>query len=208
MRESKEAMMDSLTVLVVDDDPTFRSRLCRAFRDRGCEAHEADTVEATLQAAGTLSPDLVLLDLKMPGLSGLDLIQQIKKLDATIAIIILTGYGSIPTAMQAFKLGADHYLGKPADAEQILAAYRELTSESAGKQAPMSVPSLARVEWEHIQRVLLDCSVNISQAAKLLGIHRRSLQRKLSKYPPEIDCDNKPRCSKCFCSIIEEPLLI
>lgn len=184
MRESKEAIADSLTVLVVDDDPTFRSRLCRAFRDRGCEAHEADTTEATLQAARTLSPDLVLLDLKMPGLSGLDLIQQIKKLDTTIAVIILTGYGSIPTAMQAFKLGADHYLGKPADAEQILAAYRELTSDSAGKQAPMSVPSLARVEWEHIQRVLLDCSGNISQAAKLLGIHRRSLQRKLSKYPP------------------------
>jgi two-component system response regulator RegA len=177
-------MMDSLTVLVVDDDLTFRNRLCRAFRDRGCEAHVADTAEATLQLASTISPDLVLLDLKMPGLSGLDLIQDIKKLDATIAVIILTGYGSIATALQALKLGADHYLGKPADAEQILTAYRALTSDAADKQAPTSVPSLARVEWEHIQRVLSDCSGNISQAAKLLGIHRRSLQRKLSKYPP------------------------
>src|SRR5215831_20850457 len=169
MRSLSDTTSDHLVVIVVDDDQIFRSRLCRAFRDRGCEAHEADTAEDTYRLAGSLSPDLVLLDLKMPGLSGLDLIQQIKKLDATIAVIILTGYGSIPTAMQAFKLGADHYLGKPADAEQILAAYRELTSDSAGKQAPMSVPSLARVEWEHIQRVLLDCSGNISQAAKLLG---------------------------------------
>lgn len=174
----------SLTVLVVDDDPTFRNRLCRAFRDRDCEAYEAETAEATLDVARTVSPDLVLLDLKMPGLSGLDLIQGIKHVDSTIAVIILTGYGSIPTAMQALKLGADHYLGKPADAEQILAAYQDLASGSAWKPAPTTVPSLARVEWEHIQRVLSDCSGNISQAAKLLGIHRRSLQRKLSKYPP------------------------
>jgi two-component system response regulator RegA len=175
-------------VVVVDDDPIFRNRLCRAFRDRSCEAHEAATKEETLQLACNLSPDLVLLDLKMPGLSGLDLIQDIKKLDSTIAVIILTGYGSIPTAMQALKLGADHYLGKPADAEQILAAYDELNIElntdSPAKHTPTTVPSLARVEWEHIQRVLSDCSGNVTQAAKLLGIHRRSLQRKLSKYPP------------------------
>ena len=107
-----------------------------------------------------------------------------KKLDATIAVIILTGYGSIATAMQALKLGADHYLSKPADADQILAAYHDLDHDSKEKRAPTTVPSLARVEWEHIQRVLSDCSGNISQAAKLLGIHRRSLQRKLSKFPP------------------------
>lgn len=174
----------SLTVLVVDDDPTFRNRLGRAFRDRDWEAYEAETAEAALDVARTVSPDLVLLDLKMPGLNGLDLIQDIKRVDSTIAVIILTGYGSIPTAMQALKLGADHYLGKPADAEQILAAYQELACGSAWKPAPTTVPSLARVEWEHIQRVLSDCSGNISHAAKLLGIHRRSLQRKLSKYPP------------------------
>jgi two-component system response regulator RegA len=132
-----------------------------------------------------LSPDLVLLDLKMPNLSGLDLIQDVKKLDSTIAIVILTGYGSIPTAMQALKLGADHYLSKPADAEQILDAYDQLNVDPTGRQTPTTVPSLARVEWEHIQRVLSDCSGNITQAAKLLGIHRRSLQRKLSKFPPQ-----------------------
>jgi len=184
MPSPKETTTDHLVVLVVDDDQTFRQRLCRAFRDRGCEAHEVGTREETLQLATNVSPDLVLLDLKMPNLSGLDLIQDIKKLDSTIAVVILTGYGSIPTAMQALKLGADHYVSKPADAEQILDAYRELTTDPAGKHAPTTVPSLARVEWEHIQRVLSDCSGNITQAAKLLGIHRRSLQRKLSKYPP------------------------
>ena len=184
MRSSKETAAEHLVVVVVDDDPIFRNRLCRAFRDRGCEAYEAETAEQTYDIAGNISPDLVLLDLKMPGLSGLDLIQNIKKLDSTIAVIILTGYGSIPTAMQALKLGADHYLSKPADAEQILAAYRDLNRSAAAKHTPTAVPSLARVEWEHIQRVLSDCSGNISQAAKLLGIHRRSLQRKLSKFPP------------------------
>jgi len=173
-------------VLVVDDDDVFRSRLCRAFRDRECEAHEVARPEDTLELARSVSSDLVLLDLKMPGLGGLDLIQDIKKLDSTIAIIILTGYGSIPTAMQALKLGADSYLGKPADTDQILAAYRELGTGSSEKSTPTTVPSLARVEWEHIQRVLSDCSGNITQAAKLLGIHRRSLQRKLSKYPPAV----------------------
>jgi two-component system, response regulator RegA len=180
----KQVTSDHPVIVVVDDDQVFRNRLCRAFRDRGCEAHEASTKEQILQLATTLSPDLVLLDLKMPGLSGLDLIQEIKKIDPTISVIILTGYGSIPTAMQALKLGADHYLGKPADAEQILAAYDELNTDSSGKRTPTTVPSLARVEWEHIQRVLSDCSGNVTQAARLLGIHRRSLQRKLSKYPP------------------------
>lgn len=171
-------------IVVVDDDKVFRNRLCRAFRDRGCEAHEAGTKEECIGLATTVSPDLVLLDLKMPNISGLDLIQSIKQIDATISIIMLTGYGSIPTAMQALKLGADHYLAKPADAEQILDAYAQLTKDVTEHHTPTTVPTLARVEWEHIQRVLADCAGNISQAAKLLGIHRRSLQRKLSKYPP------------------------
>lgn len=185
MSRLKETVSDPLVVVVVDDDQIFRDRLCRAFRARGCEAYDACNPGQIIDLARNVSPDLVLLDLKMPGLSGLDLIQDIKKLDATIAVMILTGYGSIATAMQALKLGADHYLGKPADTEQILAAYANLNLGAAEKHTPAAVPSLARVEWEHIQRVLSDCDGNISQAAKLLGIHRRSLQRKLSKYPPQ-----------------------
>jgi two-component system, response regulator RegA len=184
MSGHKEASTVLPVIVVVDDDDAFRNRLCRAFRDRGCEAHEVSRPEETLDLARSVSPDLVLLDLKMPGVGGLDLIQDIKKLDSTITVIILTGYGSIPTAMQALKLGADSYLSKPADTDQILAAYLELANGLTEKPAPTTVPSLARVEWEHIQRVLSDCSGNITQAAKLLGIHRRSLQRKLSKYPP------------------------
>src|ERR1041385_4855284 len=143
MATLKETTRDHMVVLVVDDDQTFRNRLCRAFRDRGCEAHEACTKEETLRFAANISPDLVLLDLKMPGLSGLDLIQDIKKLDSTIAIIILTGYGSIPTAMQALKLGADHYMSKPVDADEVLAAYRSLGGATDPSVTPASVPSLA-----------------------------------------------------------------
>jgi two-component system response regulator RegA len=103
---------------------------------------------------------------------------------------MLTGYGSIATALTATRLGADHYLSKPADADQILGAFYRLTGVAGGgavaEPTPVDVPSLARVEWEHIQRVLEDCDGNISQAAKLLGLHRRSLQRKLSKYPPQL----------------------
>ena len=184
MSRPKQTSAEALVIVVVDDDEVFRERLCRAFRDRGCEAYAPGSARETIELVRTASPDLVLLDLKMPGVSGLELIQGIKKLDGTIAVIILTGYGSIATAMQAMKLGADHYLSKPADAEQILTAYADLNVNSTNKHAPTAVPSLARVEWEHIQRVLSDCSGNISQAAKLLGIHRRSLQRKLLKYPP------------------------
>jgi two-component system response regulator RegA len=183
MSAAKPVATERTVIVVIDDDDVFRNRLCRAFRDRGCEAHGACTREC-INLVMTVSPDLVLLDLKMPSISGLDLIRDIKQIDTTISVIMLTGYGSIPTAMQALKLGADHYLAKPADAEQILDAYAQLHEGVDEHHTPTTVPTLARVEWEHIQRVLADCDGNISRAAKLLGIHRRSLQRKLSKYPP------------------------
>jgi len=185
MSKNKEPSNQHLGVLVVDDEEVFRERLCRALRERGWETYQTGKGHETLEIVSKMSPDLVLLDLKMPEISGLDLIEGIKHLDSTITVVILTGYGSIATAMQGFRLGADHYLGKPVDADQILAAYQEVQAGLPGKTVPATVPTLARVEWEHIQRVLSDCSGNISQAAKLLGIHRRSLQRKLMKYPPE-----------------------
>jgi len=130
-------------------------------------------------------PDLAIVDLRMPGGSGLDVVKTLRDLDATVFIIVLTGYGSIATALEAVRRGADHYLSKPLDVDQILATYEAVRLSTIDyTPPPTAVPSLARVEWEHIQRVLTDCGGNVSQAAKLLGLHRRSLQRKLSKYPP------------------------
>jgi two-component system, response regulator RegA len=170
--------------LIVDDDDVYRNRLCRAFADRGWDAvGAADGTEAVTRATEE-SPDLAIVDLRLPEESGLDIIQSLRRLDETTCIVMLTGYGSIATAVMATKLGADHFLSKPADADQILAAYEKIEAGESFADHAGSVPSLARVEWEHIQRVLTDCGGNISQAAKLLGLHRRSLQRKLNKIPP------------------------
>jgi two-component system response regulator RegA len=172
-------------VLVVDDDEVFRNRLCRAFAERKWEAEGASDGGKALEFARERSPDLVLVDLRMPGMGGLEVVQELRSIDSSMTIIVLTGYGSIPTAISAMKRGADHYLSKPADADEILAVYETLRSApSETPEAPETVPTLARVEWEHMQRVISDCDGNISQAARLLGIHRRSLQRKLVKYPP------------------------
>src|SRR6202008_1795275 len=125
-----------------------------------------------LTFAGERSPDLVLVDLRMPGMGGLEVVQELRAIDSSMTIIVLTGYGSIPTAISAMKRGADHYLRKPADADQILAVYESLREGPADNPGtPETVPSLARVEWEHMQRVIADCGGNISQAARLLGIH-------------------------------------
>jgi len=172
--------------LVVDDDDIFRNRLCRAFAARGWEAMGAADGPSALEMASQSSPDLAVVDLRLPGMSGLDIVQGLRSLDETTCIIMLTGYGSIATALSATKLGANHYLSKPADADQILTAYSKISEGSPVDSNAPAVPSLARVEWEHIQRVLTDCGGNVSQAAKLLGLHRRSLQRKLAKYPPQI----------------------
>ncbi len=178
------------SVLVVDDDETFRSRLVRAFQAREFEAQGAKDGESAIALAKKESPEYAVVDLRMPGISGLDVVRELKTIDAMTNIVVLTGYGSIATALEAVRLGATHYLTKPADVDDVLAAF-ERANRSPGDPQPLppaaleptNVPSLARAEWEHINRVLTDCGGNISQAARLLGLHRRSLQRKLSKYP-------------------------
>lgn len=175
---------ERLSALIVDDDDVYRNRLCRAFADRGWEASGASDGKQALALAEQEGPDLAIVDLRLGESNGLDIVQALRRMDETACIIMLTGYGSIATALTATKLGADHFLSKPADADQILAAYERIESGETSMDESGSVPSLARVEWEHIQRVLVDCGGNISQAAKLLGLHRRSLQRKLSKIPP------------------------
>lgn len=176
------------TLLLVDDDAPLRERLARALASRGLQVRTAgDLAEAVAQARAE-PPELAVIDLKLPGATGLELLQSLKAIDAATRVWVLTGYGSIATAVTATRLGAEGYLAKPVDADELMAALFASpggsdpgTGDLAGD---FETPSLARVEWEHIQRVLADCEGNVSEAARRLGVHRRSLQRKLSKYPP------------------------
>jgi two-component system response regulator RegA len=175
----------SPALLVVDDDDVFRERLLTAMADRGIPAVGAAGVEEALRQARRICPRRAVVDLRMPGGSGLDLVSALRRLQPDCSIVVLTGYGSIATAIQAIRLGASDYLSKPASVDQILEAL-ELGARAEPETAadPTPTPSLDRVEWEHIQRVLADCGGNVSQAARALGMHRRSLQRKLARYAP------------------------
>jgi len=176
---------DRASILLVDDDDTFRERLARAFRDRAYDVRTAAGYDEAIAAAHSDSPQFAVVDLKMPGRSGLEVVRDLKAIDPTTKIVVLTGYGSIATAMDAVRLGATHYLPKPADADDIVAAFaRDDNPPLTASQTDFPAPSLARAEWEHIQRVLSDCGGNISEAARRLGMHRRSLQLKLHKHPP------------------------
>jgi two-component system response regulator RegA len=178
-------MIDRPSILVVDDDSAFRERLARALRDRGFEAATADGYETAMAQARVESPQFAVIDLRMPGRSGLELVRDLKAIDETTKIVVLTGYGSIATAVDAIQLGATHYLPKPADVEDLLVAFeRDERPPLTPPHTEFPAPSLARAEWEHINRVLSDCGGNISEAARRLGMHRRSLQLKLRKYPP------------------------
>ncbi len=174
---------DRRTILVVDDDDVFRTRVVRALEARGFEVRGAAGVAAAIALATADSPELALVDLRMPDGSGLDVLRELLALDPSTKIVVLTGYGSIATALEAVRLGAVHYLTKPADLDEILRSFdgqRRAVDASAEVE---KAPSLARAEWEHIQRVLTDCGGNVSHAARVLGVHRRSLQRKLAKRP-------------------------
>jgi two-component system response regulator RegA len=180
---------DDLSVLLVDDDEVFRERLARAFAARGFEVGTAGDHAAAVAAARADSPELAIVDMRMPGPSGLEVVRDLHAIDPATRILVLTGYGSIATAVEAMRLGATTYLPKPADVDDILAALGRAGADAehaTGERLalPDGTPSLARVEWEHINRVLSDTGGNLSEAARRLGVHRRSLQRKLQKYPP------------------------
>lgn len=179
--EKRGSEPDPRSILIVDDDETFRSRLARAFSERGLEVRVAASGDDAVVLASEDPPELAVVDLRMPGvLVGSELVRALKEIEPSMQIVVLTGYGSIASALDAVRAGAVGYRTKPATPDDLLGEFSQ-TKE------PMSdageVPTLARVEWEHIHRVLHDCGGNISSAARLLGIHRRSLQRKLSKYP-------------------------
>lgn len=173
---------DSPSLLVAEDDAAYRERLVRAFQSRGFEARGAASVEEAEAIAASESPEYAVIDLRLGERSGLDLVRALLKMDPTTRIVLLTGYGSIATAIEAIRIGAVHYLTKPADADAVLAALQQ--GDAKAPSEPAATPSLARAEWEHINRVLVDAGGNISEAARRLGIHRRSLQRKLAKFPP------------------------
>ncbi|MCA8925503.1 MAG: response regulator [Planctomycetes bacterium] len=175
-------MAQSETILLVDDDPVFRERLSRAMERRGLRVLDARDRATAREAAQSSPPQLAVVDLRMPSTSGIDVVRDLIALRPEIRVVVLTGFGSIASALEAMRAGAVDYLTKPADADQILAALRGERAQE--EPAPSSVPSLERVEWEHIQRVLSECEGNISQAARALGIHRRTLQRKLANHPP------------------------
>ena len=170
------------TLLLVDDDGVYRERLAKAITARGYEVRTAADAEAAVALAEAESPELAVLDLRMPGESGLDLLRRLKAIDPTTKILMLTGYGSIATALEAVRLGAVHYLTKPVDVDEILAAFDR--DGAPAETLDTETPSLARVEWEHLQRVLNDCEGNLSEAARRLGMHRRSLQRKANRKRP------------------------
>ena len=170
------------TLLLVDDDGVYRERLAKAMRARGYEVRTAADAEAAVALAEVESPELAVLDLRMPGESGLELLRRLKAIDPTTKILMLTGYGSIATALEAVRLGAVHYLTKPVDVDEILAAFDR--DGAPAETLDTETPSLARVEWAHLQRVLNDCEGNLSEAARRLGMHRRSLQRKADRKRP------------------------
>ncbi len=171
------------SLLLVDDDATYRERLAKAITLRGYDVRTAADVEAAAALAEMDSPEFAVLDLRMPGESGLELLRRLMVIDSTTKVLMLTGYGSIATAMEAVRLGAVNYLTKPADVDDILAAFHP-EGQAAETNPGLETPSLARVEWEHIQRVLNDCEGNLSEAARRLGMHRRSLQRKAGRKRP------------------------
>jgi two-component system, response regulator RegA len=180
--------MSARRLLLVDDDETFRVRLARALAARGLDVATADGLGAALESATRLPPQLAVVDLKMPGGSGLEVVERLVALVPGVRVVVLTGYGSIASAVEAMHRGAHHYLSKPADADEIIAAFENERPGPApvpgAPPAPTPTPTLARAEWEHLSRILADCGGNVSEAARRLGITRRTLQLKLKKDPP------------------------
>lgn len=176
------AFDDRPSVLLVDDDAVFCQVLSLALTKRGFVVSVAHHVDEALSLAQRDPPEYAVVDLKMPGPSGLVLVEKLKALDGSTRIVVLTGYASIATAVEAIKLGAIHYLTKPAHVDEIVQAFYNMEGDATTPVAEVPL-SIDRLEWEHIQKVLLESQSNISATARRLGMHRRTLQRKLQKRP-------------------------
>ena len=169
-------------ILLVDDDPVFTGVMARGFRRRGFTTRSCATAEAALAACREFRPSHILLDLNMPGVSGLVILPRLLAAAPQASLVVLTGYSSIVTAVEATRAGATNYLCKPATIEEVLTAFGGGT-DPAGTPIPSDPISVDRLEWEHIQRVLQEHEGNVSATARALGMHRRTLQRKLQKRP-------------------------
>lgn len=172
-----------MRLLIVEDDVDFATALARAMKKRGFEVALARDAADAVAVAGKFLPTHAVVDLKLPGESGLKVVATLAARAPAPAIVVLTGYASIATAVEAVRLGARHYLAKPADADEIVAALLRDEPDATLDVSPRPL-SVARLEWEHIQKVLNEHGGNISATARALKMHRRTLQRKLEKNPP------------------------
>ncbi len=172
----------SRSLLIVDDDPPFRTRLARAMEKRGFDVVAVDSVAMGIEVAQESAPVFAVVDLRLGDGSGLDVVAALRDARPESKIVVLTGYGNIATAVAAVKAGAVDYLPKPADADAVEAA---LLADGRPLPPPPENPMSAdRVRWEHIQRVFEQCDRNVSETARRLKMHRRTLQRILNKHAP------------------------
>ena len=170
------------TLLIVDDDDSFRNRLSRAMEKKGFEVKDAKTVVDAIKLAKSFPPKFALVDLRLEDGNGLDVVQEINKTRKDSRIVMLTGYGNLPTAVAAVKAGAIDYMAKPVDADDAESAL--LATPNSKAKPPENPMSADRVKWEHIHRVFELCNRNVSETARRLKMHRRTLQRILSKKSP------------------------
>lgn len=170
------------SILLVDDDKPFVSRLARAFEQRGFDVRTAESVADGTSAIRAVPPAFAVVDMRLGSGNGLDVIEALRRARPDARVVVLTGYGNIATAVNAVKLGAIDYLAKPADADEVIAALmRDPGIKAEPPENPMSAD---RIRWEHIQRVYELCDRNVSETARRLSMHRRTLQRILAKRAP------------------------
>ena len=172
-----------MRMLLIDDDTIFTEVMARGMQRRGFEVKQCHSAEQAMDFSRAWQPDFILLDLNMPGISGLVALPKILAGAPKAKLVVLTGYSSIATAVEATKAGALNYLCKPATIEEVLRSFEGETTSVNTSEVRADPLSVERVEWEHIQKVLQDNNGNISAAARALNMHRRTLQRKLQKRP-------------------------
>ena len=176
---------DREQMLVVDDDPTHCAVLARAFQARGFDVHCAHAGASAMELIDEFAPEYAVVDLRLPDMSGLKVLQRLKSSDPQTNVVMLTGYGSIATAVEAVKLGATYYVTKPSTADQIMQAFNR-QGANVDVETHEQTLSVDRLEWEHIHSVLTRHDGNISATARALNMHRRTLQRKLYKHAPRV----------------------